>query len=504
MACRNFTDVRHSGSKAKRPANEQIVGHFLGLEITFQFRHSILYSNTHTNMSTVKAEQGIEDLKVNGGEGVAPKADGATATNGDVEANDSDDDEAEDGEQQNGTEGAAKKKKKRKPRKKKKAGGAGASGGGAKAQSGPPRIPVAQLFPNDSYPVGEEVEYKNDNAYRTTSEEKRALDRSNQDYLTEYRQAAEVHREVRRYATANIKPGMTLTEIAEMIEDGTRHLTGHMGLEEGDNILGGVAFPTGLNLDHCAAHYSPNAGNKVVLKQENVMKVDFGVHVNGRIVDSAFTIAFDHQYDNLLASVKDATNTGIRAAGIDARMSEIGEAIQEAMESYECEINGTMYPIKAIRNLNGHTITQYSIHGGSAGKSVPIVKGHSNEKMEEGETYAIETFGSTGKGIVRDDMETSHYAKIADAPKVALRVASAKKLLQSIDKNFGTLPFCRRYLDRLGHEKYLLGLNNLVQSGVLQDYPPLCDIKGSYTAQFEHTILLRPNVKEVISRGDDY
>ncbi|KAK3094248.1 Methionine aminopeptidase 2, partial [Teratosphaeriaceae sp. CCFEE 6253] len=125
------------------------------------------------------------------------------------------------------------------------------------------------------------------------------------------------------------------------------------------------------------------------------MKVDFGVHVNGRIVDSAFTVAFEPQYDNLLAAVKDATNTGIRAAGIDARMGEIGEAIQEAMESYEVTINGTTYPVKAIRNLNGHTITQYSIHGGSAGKSVPIVKGGSNEKMEEGETYAIETFGST-------------------------------------------------------------------------------------------------------------
>lgn len=31
-----------------------------------------------------------------------------------------------------------------------------------------------------------------------------------------------------------------------------------------------------------------------------------------------------------------------------------------------------------------------------------------------------------------------------------------------------------------------LQLNNLVQSGIVQDYPPLCDVKGSYTAQFEH------------------
>ncbi|EME84992.1 uncharacterized protein MYCFIDRAFT_41699 [Pseudocercospora fijiensis CIRAD86] len=460
-------------------------------------------------MAAVTPEQGVADLSLNGDKSVEKQNGGkaTTGANDDVEGGDSDDDEADDGEegQANGVggEGAAKKKKKRKPRKKKKS-GAGATGGGAKAQTSPPTKKVSDLFPDDSYPIGEEVEYKNENAYRTTSEEKRHLDRMNSDFLADYRQAAEVHREVRKYAKAQIKPGMTLTEIAEMIENGTRHLTGHMGLEEGDNLLGGVAFPTGLSLNHCAAHYTPNAGNKMVLKEEDVMKVDFGVHVNGRIVDSAFTVAFQPQYDNLLAAVKDATNTGIRLAGIDARMSEIGEGIQEAMESYEVEINGQTYPVKAIRNLNGHTIGHYSIHGGSAGKSVPIVKGGSNEKMEEGETYAIETFGSTGKGVVRDDMETSHYAKIADAPKVALRVASAKTLLKSIDKNFGTLPFCRRYLDRLGHEKYLLGLNNLVQSGIVADYPPLVDIKGSYTAQYEHTILLRPTVKEVISRGDDY
>lgn len=459
-------------------------------------------------MTAVSPEDGVADLSLNGTKDATkqPAATKSNGTNGDLENGDSDDDEADendDGQQDGAGENGDKKKKKRKPRKKKKK-GTGVAGGGAKAQTSPPTKKVSDLFPDNSYPVGEEVEYKNDNAYRTTNEEKRHLDRMNSDFLTDYRQAAEVHREVRKYAKSAIKPGMSLTEIAELIENGTRHLTGHMGLEEGDNLLGGVAFPTGLSLNHCAAHYTPNAGNKMILKEEDVMKVDFGVHVNGRIVDSAFTVAFQPQYDNLLAAVKDATNTGIRLAGIDARMGEIGEGIQEAMESYEVEINGQTYPVKAIRNLNGHTIGHYSIHGGSAGKSVPIVKGGSNEKMEEGETYAIETFGSTGKGVVRDDMETSHYAKAPDAPKVALRVASAKTLLRTIDKNFGTLPFCRRYLDRLGHDKYLLGLNNLVQSGIVQDYPPLCDIKGSYTAQYEHTILLRPTVKEVISRGDDY
>ena len=50
--------------------------------------------------------------------------------------------------------------------------------------------------------------------------------------------------------------------------------------------------------------------------------------------------------------------------------------------------------VKCVRNLNGHSIDAYNIHGG---KSVPIVKGgEQGVRMEEGEFFAIETFGSTG------------------------------------------------------------------------------------------------------------
>ncbi len=314
---------------------------------------------------------------------------------------------------------------------------------------------ISQLFPDHKYPKGEEVEYVNDNAYRTTSEEKRHLDNLKSEFLNDYRHGAEAHRQARQWAHKHVRPGMSLTDVANGIEDSVRALVGHQGLEEGDALVAGMGFPTGLSLNHCAAHYTPNAGNKMVLQEDDVLKVDIGVHVNGNIVDSAFTMAFNPRYDPLLDAVRAATNAGIREAGIDARLGEIGGVIQEVMESYEVEINGTTYPVKPIRNLNGHTILPYNIHGT---KSVPIVKSNNSTKMEEGDVFAIETFGSTGNGYVHEEGEVSHYAKRADAPKVDLRLSSAKSLLNVITKNFGTLPWCRRYLDRLGQDKYLLGV----------------------------------------------
>jgi len=292
-----------------------------------------------------------------------------------------------------------------------------------------------------------------------------------------------------------IKPGIKLIDMCEKLESMVRKLIVEKDLEAG------IAFPTGCSINHVAAHYTPNGGDNTVLGYNDVMKLDFGTHINGRIIDCAFTVAFNPIYDNLLQAVKEATYTGIKTAGIDVRLCDIGEAIQEVMESYVVEIGGHTYPVKAIRNLNGHSIGPYQIH---AGKSVPIVKGGDPTKMEEGEFFAIETFGSTGKGYIHEDYECSHYMKNFDVGHVPLRMPRAKALLSHINKHFGTLAFCRRFLDRQGQTKYLMALKNLCEVGIVQPYPPLCDIKGSYVAQYEHTILLRPTCKEVVSKGPDF
>lgn len=42
------------------------------------------------------------------------------------------------------------------------------------------------------------------------------------------------------------------------------------------------------------------------------MKVDFGVYINGWIVDSVFIMFFDFMYDDFFVVVKDVMDIGIR------------------------------------------------------------------------------------------------------------------------------------------------------------------------------------------------
>jgi len=71
--------------------------------------------------------------------------------------------------------------------------------------------------------------------------------------------------------------------------------------------------------------------------------------------------------------------------------------------------------------------------------------------------YAIETFGSTGKGYVHDDMDCSHYMieynRVNETPYV--RTQGARRFFHLLKREFGTLAFCRRWVDRLGETRYL-------------------------------------------------
>lgn len=359
-------------------------------------------------------------------------------------------------------------------------------------QTNPPTIPVKELFPNGIFPEGEWQSYGQQNLWREKSEEMQKRMLIDADKINDARQAAEVHRQARSFIRTYIRPKMPMIEICEVLEDTVRRLISENGL------CAGIAFPTGCSLNNVAAHWTPNSGDKTVLEYDDVMKLDFGTHVNGHIIDSAFTFTFDPMFDPLLEAVKEATNTGVREAGIDVRLCDIGAAVQEVMESHEIELQGKTYQVRSVRNICGHSMAPYCVH---AAKSVPMVKGGEQTRMEEGEFFAIETFGTTGRGYVHEDLECSHYKKNMDQGYTPLRLPRAKRLLSTINNHFGTLAFCPRYLDRLGETKYLMALKNLCDCGIVDACPPLCDVKGSYVAQFEHSIYLHPTRKEVLTRG---
>lgn len=167
-------------------------------------------------------------------------------------------------------------------------------------QTEEPSKPVADLFPNGNFPVGHimphgitkvvnstcsQPEFSTDftGSQRLSRAEKKEAERILNEETGLYnkvRHAAEVHRQVRHFAQSFIKPGIKLTDMCERIEECNRRLIKENGLQAG------IGFPTGCSLNHVAAHYTPNTGDETVLKEGDVMKIDFGSQIEGRIIDS--------------------------------------------------------------------------------------------------------------------------------------------------------------------------------------------------------------------------
>ena len=123
--------------------------------------------------------------------------------------------------------------------------------------------------------------------------------------------------------------------------------------------------------------------------------------------------------------------------------------------------------------------------------------------MLENEVFAIETFGSTGEGFVRYAKPNSHFTAESTDEEILAGIPQASqdfyKLLRSKFKSFCST---QRHLEFENIDYQFL--DDLVSCGAVRTHPPLVDTPGSASAQFEHTILLRPECKEVVTRGEDY
>jgi methionyl aminopeptidase len=305
------------------------------------------------------------------------------------------------------------------------------------------------------------------------------------DKIKSLEKAASIHKEVRRHLYKILKPGIKLNDIVKTIETKTEGLS-----NPSESINRGIGFPVGLSLNSCAAHFHPENNDTKTFQKNDVLKIDFGTEVNGWIIDSAFTVYFDEKHDKLVNAVKEATETGIKNAGIDVDINDWAKDIKEIMNSYD---------INPITNLGGHNIEKGIIHGGYFLPSSPndnlIYK-----RMKEG-VYAIETFGSTLDDFVYDVGEPTIFRIKPNYNISSLKMESSKKMIQTINRKFKTLPFSNRYLSEIQNCRTQLEI--LDKNKCINSYPPLC-VKNGITAQYEHTIYIGDNKKIIFSKGDDY
>lgn len=272
-----------------------------------------------------------------------------------------------------------------------------------------------------------------------------------------------------------VKPGMTALDVCNTVEERTRELGGH------------PAFPVGVGINEVAAHYTSPPGDKLLIPKGSLVKVDFGVHLNGYVTDTAVTLCFEPTYEPLVRAADEALANAVHSFHPGVKLSEVGRIIQTTV---------ARYGYRTIRNLTGHNIERYTVH---AGKSVPNVGEFNGARIAEGEVYAIEPFVTlpTAKGNVKDDPHAYIYRFIK---LKGTKDETARQVLSRIYEQFGPLPFAARWLqDRFSNETILKCLNTLVRDKCVGSYKVLVEESGMPVAQSEHTVLVGREESKVLT-----
>lgn len=291
--------------------------------------------------------------------------------------------------------------------------------------------------------------------------------------IEDWRKAGKIAGEALLFGKTLIKPGKSLLEVSDKIEEKIKQLGGEM------------AFPVQMSCDEIAAHYCAEQDDKIIFDKQLVC-LDVGVHINGAIGDNALSIDLSGENAQLVKASEEALNNAIKIIQIGTQLGEIGKTIQETIQSHG---------FSPVKNLSGHGLGLYNIH---CPPSIPNYNTGDKTKLIKGMTIAIEPFATRGKGMIYESGTGNIFVLVN---KRQIRSPFSRDVLKEIEKYKG-LPFTTRWLAR----KFPIGkvnfaLRDLLNQGIIKDYPSLPDMNKGLVSQAEHSLLIDDKV-EVLTRID--
>ena len=283
--------------------------------------------------------------------------------------------------------------------------------------------------------------------------------------IEDYVKAGKIVSEVREIVREKNWIGKTVYEICEEVE-------GEIRKREAK-----CAFPVSTSINEIAAHYTAEPNDEITISDTDLIKIDLGVQINGYIADTAVTVCYDPQYDNLVQAAEDALQHAMSMIKIGVKASDIGRTIEKIVKQMG---------FKPIANLSGHSLDQYTIH---AGKSIPNIWSIGSFSLSGKVAYACEPFVTTSKGLgfVREGKVKNIFAMVS---RKKTKNEEADEMLDFIWENFNMLPFALRWLVKKWEVKKARELLEfLIKKKTVKAYPILVEANSQRVAQAEHTFI---------------
>ena len=260
-----------------------------------------------------------------------------------------------------------------------------------------------------------------------------------------WKDAGHVARRTLENIKDEIKPGVPWHDVIEKAE---RYIIRHGGKP---------AFPATIAVDDVAAHFttdhniSPLEGweDRMVFEKGQLVKLDVGVQIHGRIGDNALTLEVGNgaNHTEQIRASKESRDSAIEQMHPGTPWHKVGQAAEQPVIDAG---------FTSIRNLCGHKLEVGELHAGVSVPSYRCGRDHMGFQgvVENNSFYAVEPFNTTGKSGLIENIQPSNSSNIYRVTgDLDIRKALAKKklkplgaqLARNLETRYSNLPFAERW-----------------------------------------------------------
>jgi len=334
-----------------------------------------------------------------------------------------------------------------------------------------------------------------------SSDEEEVKGLESPDVITKYKDAAAIANKALATVIKGTVAGMSVIKLCalgdKVITDGAAAVYNKARDASGKKLAKGVAFPTCVSVNHCAAHFCPISTDEfagVTLAAGDLVSIQLGVHIDGYVAQAAACAAVRDapaadaptvtgKAADALTAAHTAAEAALRVLRPGRTNADVTDVIKKAAAAYGVE------PLEGVLS---HQVSRNVIDG----EKVIINKPTTDHKVEtvtfeENEVWVLDVAMSTGEGKARETVARATVFKRNAGVEYMLKMKASRAVFSEITAHFPVFPFSVRALPNETRGK--LGMTELAAHGLVTPYPVLYEKEGAFVARVQVTALVLPS-----------
>jgi curved DNA binding protein len=328
------------------------------------------------------------------------------------------------------------------------------------------------------------------------------------DVVDKYKAAAEIATSALELIRKFNYAGMSVAKLCQLgdakVEKGASSVYNKARTAAGEKLEKGVAFPTCVSRNNCAAHFCPlGDADGGTLVAGDVVTVQLGAHIDGHCAMIATTDVVRASKDDPVVSNGSGGGGTVEGRAADAMVAAwtAAQAVLRVMRPGRTNTEVTDVIAKVARDfgvepLDGvlsHEMKRYVVDGSRVILNRRDSEGGTRVEewaFEENEVFAVDIVMSTGEGKAKAlDAKTTVYKRQVDVD-YKLKLKASRAVFSEVNKRFPTMPFTLRALEDATRAR--LGMTEMVSHGLVVPYPVLYEREGQTVARMAVTVLVLP------------